>query len=289
MDIQVLCSKVVQDRPKNSHKGCFGRALLIGGLYPYGGAIIMAALATVNSGAGLVTVATDKENISALHSHLPEAMAFAVDDKDLLLPNLKNADLVLIGPGLGDNSRAEKIVDLVLGELAENQILVMDGSALTIIAKQNRKHFPCKQVILTPHQKEWERLSAIPIAQQTSQTNLTALKAFQEHTILVAKSFTTQVLQAEPDQITPIGVGGPYQATGGMGDTLAGMIAGFALQFPHVQLYDRVVTATYLHSSIADQLAQEFYIVKPTDISKELQARMKQLSSTETHSSKQGG
>lgn len=275
MDLQELCRQVIQERPRNSHKGTFGRALLIGGLYPYGGAIIMTALATVNSGAGLVTVATEKENIPALHSHLPEAMAFSVDDKDLLLANIKHADLVLIGPGLGDNSRAENLVDLVLENASEKQILVLDGSALTIIARQNRKHFPCKQVILTPHQKEWERLSALPIAQQTSQNNLVALREFQEHTILVAKSFMTQVFQADPEQITPIRAGGPYQATGGMGDTLAGMIAGFSLQFPHVGLYDRVVTATYLHSYIADQLAQQFYLVKPTDISKDIQKMMK--------------
>ncbi|HEM5983974.1 TPA: NAD(P)H-hydrate dehydratase [Streptococcus suis] len=274
MYLQELCRKVIQARHMDSHKGTFGRALLIGGLYPYGGAIIMAALATVNSGAGLVTVATEKENIPALHSHLPEAMAFSVEDNDLLVTNLKHADLVLIGPGLGDNSRAENLVDLVLEHLSEKQILVIDGSALTIIAKQNQKYFPCKQAILTPHQKEWERLSTIPIAKQTSQTNLLALQTFQEHTILVAKSSATQVLQATPEQITPIKAGGPYQATGGMGDTLAGMIAGFALQFPHVQLYDRVVTATYLHSHIADQLSQQLYLVKPTDISKEIQKTM---------------
>ncbi|MGQ7461109.1 NAD(P)H-hydrate dehydratase [Streptococcus suis] len=275
MDLQELCRQVIQERPMNSHKGTFGRALLIGGLYPYGGAIIMTALATVNSGAGLVTVASEKENIPALHSHLPEAMAFSVDDKDLLLENLEHADLVLIGPGLGDNSKAEQLMNFVLEVLSDNQILVIDGSALTLIAKQNRKNFPCKQVILTPHQKEWERLSAIPIAQQTKQTNLTALKEFQKHTILVAKSSSSHVLQANPEQFTPITAGGPYQATGGMGDTLAGMIAGFAVQFPHVQLYDKVVTATYLHSHIADQLAQQLYLVKPTDISKEIQRTMK--------------
>lgn len=174
----------------------------------------------------------------------------------------------------GTIAEQKNLVDLVLEHLSEKQILVMDGSALTIIANQNRRHFSCKRVILTPHQKEWERLSAIPIDRQTSQTNLTALREFQEHTILVAKSSSSHVLQANPEQITPITAGGPYQATGGMGDTLAGMIAGFALQFPHAPLYDKVVTATYLHSYIADQLAQQLYLVKPTDISKEIQTTM---------------
>ena len=71
-----LLKKVIINRSPDSHKGNYGRLLLIGGTYPYGGAIIMAALAAVRSGAGLVTVATERENISALHAHLPEAMAF---------------------------------------------------------------------------------------------------------------------------------------------------------------------------------------------------------------------
>ena len=63
-----------------------------------------------------------------------------------------------------------------------------------------------------------------------------------------------------------------------MGDTLAGMIAGFAGQFPHVNLYERVVVATYLHSAIAQKLAQEHYLVLPTEISKTLPKAMKKIS-----------
>ena len=71
---QALLEKVIIERSRTSHKGNYGRLLLLGGTYPYGGAIIMSALAAVKSGAGLVTVGTDRENIPALHSHLPEAM-----------------------------------------------------------------------------------------------------------------------------------------------------------------------------------------------------------------------
>ena len=70
-----LLKKVIQPRALNGHKGEYGRLLLIGGTYPFGGAIIMAAMAAIYSGAGLVTVATDKENIPSLHAQLPEAMA----------------------------------------------------------------------------------------------------------------------------------------------------------------------------------------------------------------------
>ena len=69
---QALLEKVIIERSCTSHKGDYGRLLLLGGTYPYGGAIIMATLAAVKSGAGLVTIGTDRENISALHSHLPD-------------------------------------------------------------------------------------------------------------------------------------------------------------------------------------------------------------------------
>ena len=94
-----LARKIVVRRQVDSHKGTYGRVLLIGGFYPYGGAIIMSALATVKSGAGLVTVATERENIAALHAHLPEAMAFDCEDEEFLAENLAKADVVLIGPG----------------------------------------------------------------------------------------------------------------------------------------------------------------------------------------------
>ena len=83
-----ILKKVIRKRPLDSHKGDYGRLLLIGGTYPYGGAIIMAALAAVNSGAGLVTVATDRENIAPLHSHLPEDMAFDLEEKERLTEQL---------------------------------------------------------------------------------------------------------------------------------------------------------------------------------------------------------
>ena len=79
-----LVRQVIRPRLRESHKGSYGRVLLVGGLYPYGGAIIMAAIACVNSGAGLVTVATDRENIIALHAHLPEAMAFGKEESEQL-------------------------------------------------------------------------------------------------------------------------------------------------------------------------------------------------------------
>lgn len=148
-----LARKVVVKRQADSHKGTYGRVLLIGGFYPYGGAIIMSALAAVKSGAGLVTVATERENIVALHTQLPEAMAFDCEDEEFLAENLTKADVVLIGPGLGENSKAKRVFEEVLSKVSENQILLVDGSALNLLAKAMPVFCQAGHIILTPHQK----------------------------------------------------------------------------------------------------------------------------------------
>ena len=274
---QTLLEKVIIERSRHSHKGDYGRLLLLGGTYPYGGAIIMSAIAAVKSGAGLVTVGTDRENIPALHSHLPEAMAFSLQDQQLLKEQLARAEVVLLGPGLRDDTFGEELVKQVFASLKQNQILIVDGGALTILARTSLS-FPSSQLILTPHQKEWEKLSGITIEKQKEDTTASALTSFPKGTILVEKGPATRVWQAGQSDYYQLQVGGPYQATGGMGDTLAGMIAGFAGQFQQASLYERVAVATHLHSAIAQELAQEHYVILPTEISNYLPEAMKNVS-----------
>ena len=273
---QILLEKVIVERSRHSHKGDYGRLLLIGGTYPYGGAIIMAALASVRSGAGLVTVATDKENIPALHSHLPEAMAFDLDDKQLLEQQLKKASVVLVGSGLVDDERGEELLHTVFHHLEQNQTLILDGGALSILAKTEMK-FPKVHLVLTPHQREWQVLSGLDLTFQGAEETGEALKRFPKGTILVQKGPATRIWQAGQADCYQLSVGGPYQATGGMGDTLAGMVAGFAGQFPQASLYERVTVATYLHSAIAQELAEDNYVVLPTMISQQIPAFMKKI------------
>ncbi|MDS5208418.1 NAD(P)H-hydrate dehydratase [Streptococcus pneumoniae] len=271
---QTLLEKVIIERSRSSHKGDYGRLLLLGGTYPYGGAIIMAALAAVKSGAGLVTVGTDRENIPALHSHLPEPMAFSLQDQQLLKEQLEKAEVILLGPGLGDNAFGEDLVKQVFAGLKQNQILIVDGGALTILARTSLS-FPSSQLILTPHQKEWEKLSGITIEKQKEDATASVLTSFPQGTILVEKGPATRIWEVGQSDYYQLQVGGPYQATGGMGDTLAGMIAGFVGQFRQASLYERVAVATHFHSAIAQELSQENYVVLPTEISRYLPKIMK--------------
>ena len=236
----------------------------------------MAALGAVRSGAGLVTVATDKENIPALHSHLPEAMAFDLGDKQLLEQQLQKANIVLVGPGLVDDEFGEELLQIVFHHLVQDQTIILDGGALSILAKTGMK-FPKAQLVLTPHQREWQVLSGLDLDSQGTDETGEALKRFPSGTILVQKGPATRIWQAGQTDCYQLSVGGPYQATGGMGDTLAGMIAGFAGQFLQANLYERVTVATYLHSAIAQELAEDNFVVLPTTISQHIPAFMKKI------------
>lgn len=273
---KALLKKVIIERPRSSHKGDYSRLLFIGGTYPYGGAIIMAALGAVRSGAGLVTVATDKENIPALHSHLPEAMAFAVTDQELLTEQIAKAGVILLGPGLKDNELGAHLVELVFERVQPHQVLILDGGAISLYTRLALP-LPQAQLVFTPHQKEWEAMSGLAIEDQGEEATRQSLSQLPPESILVQKGPQTKIWQQGQADYYQLSVGGPYQATGGMGDTLAGMIAGFAGQFPQVSLYERVTVATYLHSAIAQELAENNYVVLPTTISQHIPAFMKKI------------
>ena len=273
---QALLKKVIIERPRSSHKGDYGRLLLIGGTYPYGGAIIMAALAAVHSGAGLVTVATDRENIPSLHSQLPEAMAFAVTDQELLAEQIAKVGVILLGPGLNANELGGHLVELVFERVQPHQVLILDGGAISLYTRLGLS-LPPAQLVFTPHQKEWEAMSGLAIGDQGEEATRQSLSQLPPASILVQKGPQTKIWQQGQTDYYQLSVGGPYQATGGMGDTLAGMIAGFVGQFPQAGLYERVVVASHLHSAIADDLSKNAYVVLPTAISREIPKWMREI------------
>jgi ADP-dependent NAD(P)H-hydrate dehydratase len=270
LDAQIL-AKVIQQRPAESHKGTFGRAVIIGGNQQYGGAIIMAAQASVYGGTGLTTVISDPVNRSALHARLPEAMFVSWDQTELISTVTESADVLLIGPGMGEGKKSFNLLQKVVSNQKANQWLVIDGSAINLAAKYPLTFpFPT-QVVFTPHQMEWQRLSGIEIAEQTVEKNT----AFQEKlsSIVVLKSHRTQIYGQEIVE-NPLGV--PAMATGGTGDTLAGVIASFLAQFERNE--QTVQAAVYLHSLIGESLATEHYVVLPTQISEALPKFMKEHS-----------
>ncbi|PWG01085.1 NAD(P)H-hydrate dehydratase [Levilactobacillus bambusae] len=258
----------IRKRPADSFKGTYGHVTLIGGNVNYGGAIIMASSAAVYSGAGLVSTLTDPVNRSSLHSWCPEAMFADFHDQTEVVRLTESADVVVLGPGLGTDALAQQIVQTVFTTVKPRQVLVVDGSAITLVAQQ-KLQFPDAEIILTPHQMEWQRLSGISIPDQTESANQAAVSRLKATVVL--KSHRTEVYTSTGVYQNTTGT--PAQATGGMGDTLAGIVGGFVAQFSNHS--NAVLAAVYTHSAIADQLAENQYVVLPHQIIQNLPAFMK--------------
>ena len=258
-----ILHEVIVRRPDDSHKGTFGRVLLIGGNIQYGGAILMAAGAVVGAGAGLTTVATDLINLAPLHTRTPEAMFVDWRNNADLMTAIANNDVILLGPGMGTDGFAVQLVQQVLQAVTENQILIVDGSALTIMAEQNMPFPRDTLTIVTPHQMEWARLSGVQLNYQAEHQLNEVQRQILNIDVLVLKQHHT-IIYTKDDQ-KQLQIGGAYQATGGMGDVLAGTIAGFTAQFK-ANPTKAVQAAVYAHSAIAEEMAGHSYVVKPSFI-----------------------
>lgn len=255
-------------REKNSYKGNFGKLLFVGGNEQMGGAIIMSASAAVYSGAGLVTVASAPVNVHALHTRIPEAMFIDMYDLDTLASMIKKMDGVVIGPGLGRDDRAIDVMNTVLKTLTEDQFIIIDGDAISIYVNELLDH-PDAQLIFTPHLGEWKTLSNMGPDKENLQDNIQKQKEL--NAIVILKKGQSEIyFEDEVWQNIP---GNPSMATGGMGDTLAGMIAGFIGQF---ETYKKgILSAVFLHSKIANTLAETYYVTLPTAIIDHIPKTMK--------------
>lgn len=267
---------VIKPRPNDSFKGTYGKVTLVGGNRNFGGAIIMASTAAVCSGAGLVTTATDPSNSGALHSQLPEAMFADFNNADQLASLVEPATTVVVGPGLGDDQTSLAILKNVFEHTNEKQNVVIDGSAITLMAREDLAQ-PKGNIIYTPHQMEWQRLSGIKIADQSEERNREA-QAKLNATVVLKKHHTEIYTNDDVYQLT---IGTPAQAVGGMGDTLAGMVGGFTAEFSKTPL-KAVWAAVYAHSAVAEQIAKNQYIVLPHQISRSLPSFMKKMESGQT-------
>ena len=270
-----ILKKVIHQRPQNSFKGTFGKVLIVGGNPNMGGAAIMAGSAAVHAGAGLVTIATARENLTAVHSVIPEAMFVDYHDAPQFISLIKGVDVIVLGPGLGNDSIAEKVIQTVFTNIASNQTLIIDGSAITLVAQNAalKDAIPTNAyVVYTPHQMEWQRLSGIPISEQNNTHRNQEAQQSLNATVILKKHHSE--IYFSNGEIRKLMVGGPAMATGGMGDTLTGILAAFIAQFD-ASFEDRIQAAVFTHSKIADKLAEEKYVVLPTDIISHLQSFMK--------------
>ncbi|KRK74571.1 hypothetical protein FC67_GL001983 [Companilactobacillus alimentarius DSM 20249] len=269
-----VLNQVITPRNPESYKGNYGKVLIISGSTHFGGATILCSSAAVNTGSGLVTVATIPEKFTAINVKIPEAMTIDYQNKKALTEAIKNSDVIAVGPGLGTSSIAKGVVKAALTQTNNKQTLILDASAITIIAQENWPLESKANLILTPHQGEWQRLSGLDIAEQNPKSNAQSLQQLNPEALLVLKKHHSEVYYHETT--AQIEAGNPGMATGGMGDTLTGIIAGFIAQFGFS--FQTVSAGLLLHSTIADKLNKDNYVVLPSKVIEKLPKYMAKYS-----------
>jgi len=236
-------------RARSSHKGDFGRVLIVGGGVGMPGAVRLAGEACLRVGAGLVTVAIAPENVPAISAGRPELICLPLRDAEALREPAEKADVIAIGPGLGRTPWANAALHAVL---SCGKPLVVDADALNIIAETGG---PAREDwILTPHPGEAARL----LGTETAAIQRDRLAALEQ---LVARYRGTAVLKGAGTLVgaphrTPALCerGNPGMATAGMGDVLTGTIAGIFAQCRDAWLAARV--GVLVHAMAGDAAAR---------------------------------
>lgn len=237
-------------RPLATHKYDYGHVLVIGGSPGMVGAPLLAAEAALRTGAGLVTIASVDTVIEKVEKRIKEIMSLRLGSKLSVAPIRKyivsrKVNAIVLGPGLSRTSAANKFVQQVLTDF--ELPIVIDADALyalsqnLIILKQAaRKN---KNLILTPHEGEYNRLTKHSPAEFAKEYNL--------H--LVLKRNKTQVFHPDSSRYLN-NTGNPGLATAGTGDVLSGIIAGLLAQdIPSVAASEGGV---YLHGLAGDLAAK---------------------------------
>lgn len=236
-------------RRRAAHKGDFGHVLIVGGDHGMMGAVQLAATAALRCGAGRVSVATRMDHAAALTAARPELMVHGVEDATGLLPLLRRADVVAIGPGLGRGPWGAALLGVALDAGCP---LVIDADALQLLATEPARR---DDWILTPHPGEAARLLEIDTA-TVQRDRPDAVRQLQQRYggVAILKGAGTLVAAGTAD-LALCPAGNPGMATAGMGDVLTGVCA--ALRAQGLAPGEAARAAAWLHARAGDLAAAD--------------------------------
>jgi len=222
--------KMIRKRPVFSHKGTFGKVLLIAGSKGMMGAATLAAKSILRTGAGLVCVHIPGSGVDIVQTLIPEAILSIDPNKEVVteLPEIEEYSAIGIGVGLGEHPYTADVLEELLVSSVEP--LVIDASALNILATHPHwiTHIPPNS-ILTPHPRELERLAGIKFKNSWERLHKAIELAKKMQVIIVLKGAYSAV-------VMPTGVvhfnstGNSGLATAGSGDVLTGIITSLLAQ-----------------------------------------------------------
>jgi ADP-dependent NAD(P)H-hydrate dehydratase / NAD(P)H-hydrate epimerase len=250
--------EIVPSRTADSHKGDFGRVVVIAGSLGRTGAAHLSALGALRSGAGLVTIATPRSCLPIIAAMAPEYMTEGLDETasgtidysaiDRVL-DLK-ADVIAVGPGLGQAPATSAFVHALVERAGVP--LVLDADALNAFVGEPERLMGRDgvDVIITPHPGEMARLLNTSIESVQSDRLKHAREFAAGHKVhVVLKGHRTLI--AGPDGRTFVNLtGNAGMATGGTGDLLTGMVAAWFAQLLDAEAACKL--AVYLHGTAGD-------------------------------------
>ena len=244
-----LIEPLLPRRPRTAHKGDFGRLLLVGGGAGMPGAIVLAAEAALRTGAGLVTVATLPEHLTAVIGQRPELMCAGVRSRDELLPLLESATSIGLGPGIGQSEWSR---DMLQAALESGLAAVLDADALNLLAAAPSKR---DNWVLTPHPGEAARLlgSETRDVQADRLGAAGALAACYGGVVILKGAGSIVARRGEMPWICDRG--NPGMAAPGMGDVLTGIVAALVAQ--GLSLWDAARAGVLIHACAGDEAARK--------------------------------
>ena len=264
-------SRWVPSRPPASHKGTYGRVLVVAGSTGMTGAAALASEAALRAGAGLVTLATPKHLNPILEGLLPEVMTLPLPETDagslsvsatsaILEFAEKTKSVLAIGPGLSQHPDTVLLVHQLVRENREQALnlrMVVDADGLNALSQASEIiSLLDREAILTPHPGEMSRLTSSSVPSLEADRIRTAQQFASEHDLtLVFKGAPTVTGLANGD-VWINSTGNSGMATGGMGDVLTGIIAGLMAQ--GVSSERAAALGVYIHGLAGDMTAEVF-------------------------------
>jgi hydroxyethylthiazole kinase-like uncharacterized protein yjeF len=256
---------LVAPRPVESNKGNYGHALIVGGSMGKAGAAAMAGMAALRAGAGLATVATPKSVLPTVAGFHPELMTEPLPETETgtiaapaagrLDELVKAKTVVAIGPGISRHPQtAEQVRRLVAKCEAP---LVVDADGLNVFEGRTKElDGTGRSLVITPHPGEMARLAGCTIADVQADRLGVPRKFAQEHQLIVVlKGHRTLVVRPDGEAWVCT-TGNPGMSTGGTGDILTGMVAGFVAQHPK-DVLSAVLAAVHLHGLAGDVMREQ--------------------------------
>ena len=256
-----LASEWLRPRASDTHKGSAGHVAVLSGSRGKTGAATLICLGAGRVGAGLVTLFIPSSLNPILEVKLTEAMTFPIAETEDQTPDHAALDDILhfldgkqalaMGPGISLHPRTQALVrDLLVQAPCP---MVLDADALTALADHpelfHKTRFP---VVLTPHPGEMARLVHESTRTVLENRMEVASQFSQQHGVTMVLKGHRTIIAAPDGRLAINSSGNPAMASGGMGDTLTGMIAGFLGQ--GFEPFNAACLGVYVHGAAADDL-----------------------------------